>query len=174
MEAAEKAQAARLARLAQLPHTEVLQYGFDAQERDADPVACVGLARRTVEARRGLPAGLSVKRAKAALGAQDPLLEQFSRTHPRIFQAMLRPDDCGKAMEMLEKLARLRQQVDSGGMSAAEANVHASRLIMERTMRAPTPQERRSAADPQVQPSVAGVAGVATPPQSGRERTEGG
>ena len=55
---------------------------------------------------------------------------------------MLRLETCGKALEMLERLARLRQQVDAKGMSEAEGNVHANRLIMERTMRSPTEEEK--------------------------------
>eukprot|EP00959_Pyramimonas_sp_CCMP1952_P109872 2298306-Pyramimonas_sp.AAC.1 len=50
-------------------------------------------------------------------------------------------EHAGRALQMLEKLARLRKEVE-GGMTEAEANVHANRLIMEGTMRDPTVEER--------------------------------
>ena len=142
MQNAQAAHEARMRRLAEQPRTEVLKYDFSLPERDATASVCVGLARRVVEARQKV-AHLSVKAARQHICAEDAVLDQFSRTHPRIFKTMLNVDTCGFALEMLEKLARLRQQIESREMSEAEGNVHASRLIMERTMQNPDPDQTR-------------------------------
>ena len=130
-----------MARLAQEPHTEVLEYAYEEAERGATTTVCVGMARAVVEARRALPADMSAKAARASI-CKDALLAQFSRTHPQIFTSMLDTATCGQALAMLEKLARVRQQIDANEMSEAEGNVHANRLIMEQTMRTPTAEER--------------------------------
>jgi len=141
MEGAGAAQRARMARLAQQPHTDVLEYTYESPERDAPAVVVVKLATRAVEARKSLPKDLDVRKAARRVCKEDKLLEQFSRTHPQTFMTMMDMDNCGAALEMLYKLARLRQSVESG-MSEAEANVHANRIIMEKTMRNPTGEER--------------------------------
>ena len=141
MEGAGAAQRARMARLAQQPHTDVLEYTYESPERDATPVVVVNLATRAVEARKSLPKDLDFRKAARRVCKEDKLLEQFSRTHPQTFMTMMDMDHCGAALEMLCKLARLRQSVESG-MSQAEANVHANRIIMEKTMRNPTKDEQ--------------------------------
>ena len=130
-----------MCRLASEPHTEVLEYQYDTAERNADAEMCVKLARKAVEVRRALPVGMSITKAAKQVCKQDEVLKQFSRTHPQIFMGMMDLEHAGRALEMLEKLARLRKEVERG-MSEAEANVHANRLIMERTMRNPTDEER--------------------------------
>lgn len=131
-------------RLASQPHTDVLEYTYEEAERDAPPEICVGLAQRVVEARQALSASLSNAKAGRQICADDPILAQFSRTHPRIFACMLDPATCGRSLQMLEQLARVRQQVSRGDMGEAEANVHVSRLVMEKTMREPTAEEQRT------------------------------
>lgn len=141
MENARIAQQERMRRLASEPHTEVLEYKYDTAERDADAEMCVKLACKALEARQCLPVELSITKAAKQVCRQDEILRQFSRTHPQIFMGMMDLEHAGRALEMLEKLARLRKEVEKG-MSEAEANVHANRLIMERTMRNPTAEER--------------------------------
>lgn len=130
-------------KLANAPHTEVLEYTYETPQRDADAVTCVKLATLAVEARRALPADLSVVIAARRVCKQNDILKQFSRTHPQTFMAMMDSEKCGQALEMLKRLARLRQSVDQG-MSEAEANVHANRIIMEKTMRNPTEDEKHT------------------------------
>ena len=43
---------------------------------------------------------------------------------------------------MLQRLARIRQSVE-GGMTEDEANVHDNRVIIEKTMRNPTQEEKQ-------------------------------
>ena len=129
--------------LADEPRTDVLEYVYDSPERAADPQMVVKLAAKTVEARARLPRDMNVVKAAKRLCASDETLAQFSRTHPSTFMLMLDQDNCGRAMLMLEQLARLRKAVNQG-MSEAEADVQASRLIMEKTMRGPSSEERSS------------------------------
>ena len=130
-----------MTKLANNPHTEVLEYTYETPQRDADAVTCVKLATLAVEARRALQANISVVTAARRICKQNDILKQFSRTHPQTFMAMMDVEKCGQALEMLHRLARLRQSVDKG-MSEAEANVHANRIIMEKTMRNPTDEEK--------------------------------
>ena len=127
----------RMRRLAEQPHTDVLEYTYEEPEREATAVTAVKMARRTVEARAALPGICGLKRAAKLVTSQDPLLAQFAKTHPQIFMQMLDPEHSGAAMQMLEKLARVRMAVEAREMTAPEAEVHASRLMMEATMRAP-------------------------------------
>uniref|UniRef100_A0A6C0BYN0 Uncharacterized protein n=1 Tax=viral metagenome TaxID=1070528 RepID=A0A6C0BYN0_9ZZZZ len=143
MEGARSAEKNRMLQLANSPHTEVLEYAYETPQRDADAIMCVKLATLAVEARRGLPSDLSVVIAARKICKENPTLKQFSRTHPQTFMAMMDMEKCGQALEMLQRLARLRQHVDEG-MSEAEANVHANRIIMENTMRNPTEEEKQT------------------------------
>ncbi len=143
MQGAQSAQHARLLRLAQQPNTEVLEYAYSTPERDADPVVCVKMATRALKARRALPDHLDARAAARRVCKSDDLLKQFSRTHPQTFLAMMDLANAGTALDMLMRLARLRQSVDEG-MSEAEANVHANRIIMEKTMRNPTEEEKKT------------------------------
>ena len=142
MDKATEAQSARMAKLAEQPNTEVLEYVYDPQEREATPEVCVNLAKRAQEARKALTGTHTVEAAMKTVRSQDAVLDQFSRTHPQIFKSMMDLENCGRAMEMLERLARVRQQIHQGNMSEPEGQVHANRIIMERTMRAPTDQEK--------------------------------
>ena len=54
----------------------------------------------------------------------------FERTHARVLENMLDASINTKCYQMLTKLANLRIAVDDG-MSEAEANCHANRLIMD-------------------------------------------
>lgn len=144
MEGARVAQEARMRRLANQPHTDVLEYSFEEAEREASAEVCVKLAQRVVEGRQALDPSLSNAQAGRKLCADDPILTQFSRTHPRIFACMLDPAICGRSLLMLEQLARVRQDVARGEMGEAEANVHVSRLVMEKTMREPTAEEKET------------------------------
>lgn len=141
MENARVAQRERMCRLANEPHTEVLEYQYETAERSADAEMCVKLANKALECRRKLPVGMHIAKAAKQICKQDGILRQFSRTHPQIFMGMMDLEHAGRAMGMLERLARLRKEVERG-MSEAEANVHANRLIMERTMRDPTEEEK--------------------------------
>jgi hypothetical protein len=166
-------------RVAQRPHTDVLEYTFAEPCREADAVVCVKLAQRTMEARRALGPHLTVVEAATCIRATDDLLKQFSSTHPQTFLAMLDPEHCGRALEMLEKLARLRKAVESG-MTEAEANVHANRLIMEKAMRNPTDAEKDKLVFNEVPPApppslhfpslVAAMAAEDTPPPLDEEK----
>jgi len=152
MDSAQEVAAQRMRRLAEQPHTEVLEYRYEQPEREATAIVAVNMARKTIEARAALPALCGLKRAARLVRATDPLLEQFSKTHPQIFMQMLDPAHSGAALQMLEKLARVRMAVESREMSAAEAEVHASRLMMEATMR--TPKNETEAAQVAEQESV--------------------
>jgi hypothetical protein len=141
MQSATKAEVAYRQDLASRPNTDVLEYVYDEPEREAPASVCVGLAQRTVEARRAFPA-LSDAEAKSRICQSDIVLAQFARTHPQIFSQMASSKTAGRALEMLMQLARIRSQVDSREMSEAEAQTHVSRVIMEKTMRNPTDHEK--------------------------------
>ena len=141
MDGALSCQQNRMRQVAERDHTDVLEYVFDTPSRDADAVTCVKLAQRTLEARAALAAGTPLKKAAKEIRQSDPLLKQFSTTHPQTFACMLDPEHSGRAFRMLETLARIRKGVEAG-MSEAEANVHANRVIMEKTMRDPTATEK--------------------------------
>ena len=130
-------------RLAQSPNTEVLEYAYADPEREADAVMCVKLATSALTARRALPGDLDARSAARRVCKGDAVLTQFSRTHPQTFLAMMDLKNGGRALDMLMRLARLRQSVQEG-MTEAEANVHANRIIMEKTMRDPTEAEREN------------------------------
>lgn len=135
----------RMRRLAERPHTDVLEYAYDAQDREADAVTCVKLFERTAEVRRRLEAedGTSQEEIRRAVLREDPALEDFARNFPAIFKNALDLENYSSHSEVLKKLARLRKEVEAGSMSEAEANVHATRIVLERTMRAPTDKEKK-------------------------------
>lgn len=161
MDASRLAHRARMRKLAEQPHTDVLEYAYDSPAREADAVMCVKMAQRAVEARRAL-GKLKVDEAARRVCAADPLLKTFSQTHPQTFLVMMDLDNCGRALEMLSRLARLRKSVEEG-MPEAEANVHANRIIMENTMRNPTEEEREKLVFPD---AAACEAGAASEPRS--------
>ena len=143
MQGAQAAERARMLRVAQRPNTEVLEYAYETAEREADAVMCVKLATSALEARSALAKDPDARSAARRICEADGALRQFSRTHPQTFLAMMDLKNGGRALEMLTRLARLRQSVQEG-MTEAEANVHANRIIMERTMREPTESERQN------------------------------
>ena len=143
MEEARIAERTRMLKLANQPHTEVLEYAYDTPHRDADAVNCVKLAKLAMEARRQLPITESIVSASKRICGQNEVLKQFSMTHPQTFMVMMDCEKNSEAFEMLQRLARIRQSVESG-MTEAEANVHANRVIMEKTMRNPTEEEKQN------------------------------
>lgn len=142
MEQAAKCIQQRMRGLSERPHTEVLEYAFDEQERGADAVTCVKLFQRTAEIRRRLGAEVADASAGAAVLQEDPSLKDFARNFPAIFRNALSLELGSRHLEVLKKLARLRLEVEDRRMTEAEANVHATRIILEQTMRAPTEAER--------------------------------
>ena len=100
MQTASTAHEARMRTIAARPHTEVLEYVYAEQEREATPEMCVKLARACVERRQELPE-LSADEASVSIREKDPVLAQFSRTHPQIFRNMMDLQQCGQALTML-------------------------------------------------------------------------
>ena len=130
--------------LAQEPGVAVLEYAYDEPEQRASPEMCCKCAREVFLLRRRDHEALSDHSAGLAIVTASPVLASFSRSHPRVFANMLSLEIGARALEMLEKLARIRAEADSSGMSEEEALIHANRVIMERTLRDPTEAERSS------------------------------
>lgn len=142
MEQASKCIEQRMRALAGRPHTDVLEYAYEPQERGADAVTCVKLFQRTSEIRQRLGPEVEDAAAGRAVLQEDPSLEDFSKNFPAIFRNALSLQHGRQHLDVLKKLARLRKEVESGQMTEAEANVHATRIILEQTMRAPTAAEK--------------------------------
>ena len=142
MQHASKCIEQRMRRLAEKPHTQVLEYSYETQERGADAVTCVKLFQRVAEIRGRLDASMAPTDAHRAVLEEDPSLEEFARNFPAIFRNALDVKNVSHHLNVLQSLARLRKEVESGSMTEAEANVHATRIILEKTMRGPTEQER--------------------------------
>jgi hypothetical protein len=132
----------RMQALARREHTEVLEYAYDTQERGADAVTCVKLAELVAERRLGLGAAVGDAEAGRRLRADDATVEDFARNFPGIFKNSLDLAGAPRHLAMLKQLARIRQAVERREMSEAEANVHATRVILEKTAREPTAKER--------------------------------
>ena len=143
MEEARKSHNNRMLRVAERENTEVYEYKYDEQNRQASPEACVNLARRTIEAREQLPTDMSQIEAGKRICENDSILREFSENFPKIFSYMLDPVNCGNMFEMLQKFARIQLQVDSRNLSPEEAKVHASRIVIEKTAREPTAEEKK-------------------------------
>lgn len=148
MEHAATAIASRMRRLAQQDHTEVLEYAYGSQERGADAEMCVKMAELVAERRQALGGDVNARRAARLLREQDPNVDDFAKNFPAIFRNALDFECAARHLQMLRQLARLRQVVERRDMSEAEANVHATRVIMEKTMREPTDKEKSEAARP--------------------------
>ena len=144
MDQATKLADRRMQELAQEPGVTVLEYAYDAQERQATPEVACQLARDAFLLRRRSYSGLDDANAAAAVAASSETLATFSRSHPRIFANVTKADGGAEALQTLEKLARVRLQV----ASEEEALVHVNRIIMERTMRPMTDDEKAAAAAP--------------------------
>ena len=133
----------RMHRVAERNDTEVYDYVYDEQRHQATPEVCVNLAKRTIEARQELSSSLSSIDAGRLICQKDPILRDFSENFPKIFSYMLDAERCGDKLEMLEKMARIQKEVIERNLSEAEAKVHVSRIVMEKTMREPTEEEKQ-------------------------------
>ena len=96
MEEARVAERTCMVKLANQPHTEVFEYTYDTPHREANAVTCVKLATLAIEARRELPATVSIAVAARRICKQNDILKQFSPTHPQIFMVMM---DCEKTQK---------------------------------------------------------------------------
>jgi hypothetical protein len=142
MDAARVSQDARMRRLAEQPHTDVLEYTYETPIRDASAEMCLKLASRTVDARAKLPRALSVEQCAARVTREDTLLRDFAKTHPQTFLLFLDQEHCGRAMHMLQKMARVLQDRESGKVGHQEAEMRVNLMIQESCMRAPTAEEQ--------------------------------
>ena len=141
MNQAEQRIAARMRAKAEEPGVEVLEYSYEAQSRSANAVTAVKLAVLVAERRRSLGRACSVEEARRRLCEEDANIRDFAANFPQIFALTLDYDGAPRHLTMLQQQARLRQEVESGSMTEAEANVHATRIILEKTARAPTQEE---------------------------------
>jgi len=132
----------RMRALAEREHTEVLEYAYEPQERGADAVMCVKMFELVAERRRGLGADVSNQDAARALCAASQDVRDFAKNFPGIFRNATDLEGAPRHLAMLKQLARIRKEVEQRAMSEAEANVHATRVILEKTMRAPTEKEQ--------------------------------
>ena len=132
----------RMQDLADQPGVTVLEYAYEEQTRRAPPDKCCGFAREVFLLRRREYSCLSDVQAGKAITEASAILREFSASHPRIFANVLNLEIGARCVEVLERLARIRQEADASGMTEEEALVHANRIIMERTMREPTEKER--------------------------------
>ena len=133
MEAAAKRMESRMRAIAEREHTEVLEYVYDEQQRGADAVHAVKLATLVAE-RRAAHRELKDAEAGDRLCREDPMLEAFRRSFPVVFRMALEADSA-RHLDLLRRLARIRKEVEARGMTEAEANVHATRVVLERTAR---------------------------------------
>ena len=142
MEQAAKRLEDRMRAVAQRENVDVLEYVYDEQPRGADAVGAVKLATLVAERRRLLPPCGDAE-AAAALRS-DPLVDDFARSFPVIFRRALDLQGAPRHLVMLKQLARLRMEVEARQMTEAEANVHATRVILEKTVREPTEEEKHT------------------------------
>ena len=144
MDSARRCEERRLEQLAGQKGVTVLEYAHSEPERRATPEICCRYARDVLLLRRRDYAALSKEDAGAAIVKSSEALAVFSRTHPRVFANMLDENVGPGALQMLERFARIRAQGEATGATEEEMLVHANRLIMEKTMRAPTEEEKGS------------------------------
>jgi len=128
--------------LAEREHTEVLEYAYDPQDRGADAVMCVKMFEMVSEKRRALGSSVSNQEAVRTLCAGEDTIRDFAKNFPGIFRNAVDLEGAPRHLTMLKQLARIRMEVEKREMSEAEANVHATRVILEKTMRAPTDKEK--------------------------------
>ena len=134
----------RMREVASRDNTTVMEYTYETPERQASPGLCASLARDVFCQRRKLSM-LSAEAASELITSGSEALSTFSRTHPRIFEMMMDLDKGPPALEMLEKMARIRIEAEQTGMSETECLVHVNRKIMESTVRDATPEDIRKA-----------------------------
>lgn len=142
MEQAAKCMEQRMRALAEREHTEVLEYAYEPQERGADAVMCVKMFEIVAERRRSFGTELSDKEAGRALCTASADVRDFAKNFPGIFRNATDLEGAPRHLRMLKQLARIRKEVEQRAMSEAEANVHATRVILEKTMRPPTEKEK--------------------------------
>ena len=142
MEHAAKCMERRMRNLADREHTDVLEYAYDSQDRGADAVMCVKMFEIISDKRRTLGDTMTNKDAGRALCTKEENIRDFAKNFPGIFKNAVDLEGAPRHFAMLKQLARIRQEVEKKEMSEAEANVHATRVILEKTMRAPTEKER--------------------------------
>jgi hypothetical protein len=131
----------RMHRLAQQDGVEVLEYAYDAQSRGADAEMCVKLATMVAERRRALGRSQTVTACAKILREEDSDIDDFAKNFPAVFNLALDYEGAPRHLSILKQLARIRKRVDERDMSEAEGNVHATRVILEKTMRSPTKEE---------------------------------
>jgi|APCry1669189034_1035192.scaffolds.fasta_scaffold12201_3 hypothetical protein len=141
MQSAERRIGERMRAKAQEPNVDVLEYVYDTQARGADATTAVKLATLVAERRRELGPACPVAEARRRLCEADPNVRDFATSFPQIFALALDYEGAPRHLAMMKQQARLRQEVESGSMTEAEANVHATRLILEKTAREPSKDE---------------------------------
>jgi hypothetical protein len=146
----------RMRTLAEREHTDVLEYAYDPQDRGADSVMCVKMFEIISEKRRALGSSVSDKEAaRALLSSGEDNVRDFAKNFPGIFKNAVDLEGAPRHSAMLKQLARIRMEVEKRAMSEAEANVHATRVILEKTMRTPTEKERGELITKQERPATA-------------------
>lgn len=118
----------------------VMENVFDEPKKLADPYVCMNLASAILVERKELK-HLSDSEAAAKIKTDSEIFALFSETHPKIFEHMCDAERGARHLDALRHLAVLRREANERGMTEQEALVHANRIIMERTMRAPTDEE---------------------------------
>jgi len=144
MEKAAKCMERRMRSLAERDHTEVLEYAYDAQDRGADAVMCVKMFEIVAEKRRSLGVAVANNEAGEALCVSEENVRDFAKNFPGIFKNAIDFEGAPRHFAMLKQLARIRMEVEKRDMSEAEANVHATRVILDKTSRAATEKERET------------------------------
>jgi len=132
----------RMRALAERDHTDVLEYAYDSQDRGADAIMCVKMFELVSERRRCLGSSVTNQEAARTLCAGEDNVRDFAKNFPGIFRNAVDLEGAPRHLAMLKQLARIRMEVEKREMSEAEANVHATRVILEKTMRAPTEKEK--------------------------------
>ena len=142
MEHAARSMERRMRALAERDHTDVLEYAYDPQDRGADAIMCVKMFELVSERRRSLGPSVTNQEAARTLCAGEDNVRDFAKNFPGIFRNAVDLEGAPRHLAMLKQLARIRMEVEKREMSEAEANVHATRVILEKTMRAPTEKEK--------------------------------
>ena len=142
MDSAENCARQRMQSLADKPHTDVLEYVFDRPIKDATAQMCVKLSSMVIEERSRLPVSMPKKEARKIICEKDQNLATFKQTHPRIFSMMLDVEKNKVHLEMLKRMARVRQEIENNNMTEMEARVHVNKFVTEHSMRDPNEKER--------------------------------
>lgn len=160
METVKRLHGERLERLA-AGGAGVLQYVYDAPERQADASYALALARDAFLRRQTLGSAVCDAASRSRIVLEDPALAAFSRTHPRIFEMVTSLREGARHFEVLQELGAVRSQVERG-KSADEADVHVSTWLLDHCRLGPAPpEEERTAAA-----ACSAVSRSSTPPPS--------